>query len=68
MTMTRAEVTGIAIGALAGALLLALIWPTGAPLTLRLVMRTLVVMTASVGVCWLVGRRYSRKRHSGKMR
>ena len=68
MTMTRAEVTGIAIGALAGALLLALIWPTGAPLTLRLVVRTLVAMAASIGVCWLVGRRYSRKRSSGRMR
>ena len=66
--MTRAEVTAIAIGALAGALLLAWTWPAGAPLTMPLVVRTLLVMAASIGVCWLVGRRYSRKRSSGRMR
>ena len=63
MTMTRAEVTAIAIGALAGAVLLALTWPTGTPLTMPLVVRTLVAMGTGVGVGWLVGRRYSRKRH-----
>ena len=60
--MTRAELAGMAIGALAGTLLMAWWWPPGADLTMPLAAKMTTILLASIAACWLVGRWYSRHR------